>query len=113
MADFKTAFDITNGNEGGYSNDPNDHGGETYAGITRKNFPNWKGWTIVDSHKPIHAGSIINDISLKELTQEFYRRNFWEPLKGDEIQNQELANQVYDFAVNAGVPQALKLLSQS
>jgi len=37
--------------EGGYSNDIDDAGGETYAGISRNNFPDWYGWTIIDDLK--------------------------------------------------------------
>lgn len=35
MAIFNSAFKITMGNEGGYANNPDDSGGETYAGIAR------------------------------------------------------------------------------
>lgn len=113
MADFKIAYDITNENEGGYSNVADDHGGETYAGITRRNFPSWKGWGIVDLFKPLKQGQIINDAILRHFQEDFYKENFWDKINGDEIQSQELANQVYDFAVTAGVGAALKLLNQS
>lgn len=47
MADFKIAFDITNKTEAGYANNPDDSGGETYAGISRNNWPYWEGWKNV------------------------------------------------------------------
>ena len=111
MADFKIAFGITNKNEGGYVNDPADYGGETYCGISRHNFPKWLGWLIVDEHKPLRREQIINDEGLEVLVEEFYKSNFWNPINGDNIPNQDLANQVYDMAVNSGVHQALKLLT--
>lgn len=36
MADFQESFRIAMGHEGGYSKDPDDAGGETYKGISRK-----------------------------------------------------------------------------
>jgi lysozyme family protein len=35
MADFKQAYQLVLQNEGGYVNDPNDPGGETYKGVAR------------------------------------------------------------------------------
>ena len=111
MADFKQAWKITGANEGGYSNVAGDTGGETYAGITRKNFPHWSGWVTVDSHKPISRGTTLQ--SLEPAVESFYKTNFWDPVDGDNITDQTLANDVFDMAVNAGVGEALKLLKQS
>ncbi len=44
MADFKKAFQILEKWEGGYSNHISDTGGETYKGITRKNYPKMSFW---------------------------------------------------------------------
>ena len=35
MAEFETAYYLTNKIEGGYANDQDDKGGETYRGIAR------------------------------------------------------------------------------
>lgn len=112
MADFKIAFGITNKNEGGYVNDPADHGGETYCGISRVNFPHWSGWGIIDNCKTMnHFPEILKASDLlPKLIEDFYKTNFWNPINGDNIPNQDLANQVYDASVNMGVHQALKLL---
>src|SRR6185295_12872250 len=32
-----------------------------------------------------------------------YRTSFWDRIQGDDIQNQQIANSIFDFAVNAGV----------
>ena len=58
MADFLISFKKTNINEGGFVDDPSDSGGMTYAGVSRKWFPNWEGWKIVDAHKPLHRNQI-------------------------------------------------------
>ena len=41
--------------EGGYVDDRDDRGGETYRGISRNNFPDWKGWKKIDGFKPVDA----------------------------------------------------------
>ena len=48
---FEDIFNKTMGIEGGYVDDPDDRGGETYKGISRKNHPAWEGWEIIDSMK--------------------------------------------------------------
>jgi len=113
MANFKIAYGKTNKWEGGYANVAGDNGGETYAGITRKNFPHWKGWGIVDRRKPLKNGAIISDSALEGLIHDFYKTEFWDKIGGDNIEYQELADQLYDQAVNGGVPSALKILKQS
>lgn len=111
MADFLIAYKITSANEGGYVNDPHDSGGETYAGITRKNFPHWPGWIFIDNHKPIKYNTIFPELEL--LVEAFYKIEFWHPINGDNITDQEIANDAYDMAVNAGIGAALKMLKQA
>jgi lysozyme family protein len=120
MANFNEALHLTAINEGGYANDPADHGGETYAGISRKFWPNWQGWLIIDdifatnTQYTSHAISFINDDEeLKELAQQFYKHNFWDVNKLDQINDQQLADSVYDFGVNSGVGKAAKILQEA
>lgn len=51
MAEFNLALKRMLGHEGGYSNDPDDLGKETYKGISRANHKNWSGWTQIDKYK--------------------------------------------------------------
>lgn len=113
MADFIIAYKRTGGNEGGYSDVANDLGGETYCGITRKNFPFWPGWKIVDKNKPLKRGQVIHDPVLEQHKLNFYKENFWNPVRGDEILAQEIANEVYDMGVNKGPKVAIILLQRS
>lgn len=117
MAKFEIAEKITGRNEGGYANDPDDRGGETYAGISRVNWPNWGGWLLIDRIKKEFgkSTSMINkraavDQGLQKQISNFYRINFWNVNKLDLIADQQLANSVYDFGVNSGTARAAKYL---
>lgn len=104
MANFIAAYNVLIVNEGGYRNVSWDLGGETYRGITRKYWPSWSGWVWIDNYKShngsIPAGRIFPD--LEPAVQEFYRNNFWNKVHGDQIDNQQLANMVFDFTVQSG-----------
>lgn len=102
MAEFKTALAIILQHEGGYSNRGTDRGGETYAGVSRKNWPNWAGWAIIDKAKPLKQGQFIKNKRLDGLVEVFYYENFWKRTRGDQIQSQEIANFLFDWLVNSG-----------
>ena len=87
--------------EGYYSNVESDHGGETYAGISRHFFPKWEGWRLLDSENYQNA-------ELSEAVANFYRVYFWYPLKCDLIDNDFIAIVVFNFGVNFGKRQAAK-----
>lgn len=101
MAEFLSAYRIVRKNEGGYVNDPNDKGGETYCGISRNNYPDWKGWKIVDNEKPLKKGALIDNAELEGLVAQFYKQTQWDVMRGDFITSQEVATYIYDWFVNS------------
>jgi lysozyme family protein len=114
MADFKISSKITGGNEGGYSFAPGDTGLETFAGVSRKFWPHWRGWAMIDVYKANHGTKGINSLlanpdMINDIDQ-FYKTNFWDVNKLDSIKDQQIANSVYDMGVNAGVATAAKML---
>jgi lysozyme family protein len=109
---FLEALKRTLEHEGGYVNNPKDKGGETYRGITRKNWPTWKGWAIVDKNKPLKTGQLIKDIELDKLIQDFYFKNFWTPIKADEL-HYWVAYALFDCAVMQGQKTAIKTLQRA
>jgi lysozyme family protein len=119
MAEFIPAYNHTARNEGGYANNPNDNGGETYAGISRKFWPNWGGWKYIDDSKRVNQSAKYINMSIganqkvQALVSEFYKTNFWYPLNLQLINDQQLATNVYDFGVNAGIETAAKRLQQA
>ena len=105
MASFLPAYKLTAQSEGGYSNDPNDTGGETWKGIARNKHPNWEGWSIVDAHKSMSSNwedVLHQDMQLEEDVLRFYEEKFWNKLNLSKISSQAIANEVYDTGVNQG-----------
>ena len=101
MANFRTAFDISKDNEGGWVNDSKDAGKETYRGISRVYFPKWAGWAYIDSLKKsgVIKKGYTND-KLDDYASVFYKEQFWNKLKGDAIKNQDVANLIYDHSLS-------------
>lgn len=93
--DFDQAFDVLIGHEGGYVNHPQDPGGETNFGISKRSYPN---------------------TDIKTLTRDgakaIYKRDFWSPAHCDDLP-ESVRFDVFDTAVNSGVGQAIKLLQRS
>jgi len=75
---------------------------ETYCGISRKNWPTWRGWVIIDKAKPLKYNQILKDKHLADLIEVFYYEHFWKPILGDKINDQRIACFLFDFYVNSG-----------
>lgn len=88
MANFELAIGRTLASEGGakYTNDPDDLGGETKYGISKRSFPN----------------EDIKNLT-EERAREIYKTEYWDRIRADDIQSQEIAAKVFDTAVNMGV----------
>lgn len=89
---FDTAFERVVGLEGGYSNDPEDPGGETNWGISKRQYPH---------------------LDIRNLTREqvkpIYLNDFWNRIHADELYD-GVAYQTFDFAVNSGIETAIRKL---
>lgn len=115
MADFETAFNVTDQAEGKYDNDPDDRGGETYRGRSRKFNPLWLGWRIIDAMKvrKDFPACLETNTELQRLVKESYKQIEWSGIQGDKITNQAIANEVYDNAVNMGVNKSVEYLQRT
>ena len=110
MASYRSAILKVLLTEGGYANDPDDAGGETYKGIARKFWPKWSGWAIIDIAKK-QAGyerALNRNMQLNDAVIAFYKVNFWDKVGGDFIASQTIANNLVDAAVNEGIKGAVK-----
>lgn len=119
MANFLEALKKVLKFEGGYANDKDDAGGETYKGIARKFHSSSKMWAEVDKIK--QTTKVVKQINLlleqnaivqKEVSR-IYKQNYWDALHLDEVKSQRIAYQLFDTAVNMGVSKAIKLAQKT
>jgi lysozyme family protein len=95
MADFQIAVQKTLVHEGGYVNNPDDKGGPTKYGITQADMP----------------GANIANITPEQATM-YYSAHYWKDLYS-QINDQPLAEKLFDCGVLFGVKTAVKLLQIS
>lgn len=114
---FDNAYKETMHFEGGYSFDPNDRGGETYRGISRKYNPTWAGWVTIDKHNPITNGAqtLYNDPILNEQVKTFYMDEYWLRPRFNSVDViwEVLGEKLFDTGVNVGVGRASKWLQST
>lgn len=115
MANFTEAYNLTSAHEGGYVDDPTDRGGETYRGISRVHHPSWSGWEKIDACKGKSAfpAMLDADSALQRSVKSFYKRKYWDRFLGDQIPDQQVANELYDTGVNMGVRRAVRFLQNA
>ena len=100
MSNFNKCLNLVLHHEGGYVNHPEDPGGMTNMGVTKRVYEEWVGHTV-------------SEHTMQNLTEEdvgpIYRKNYWDRLKCDELP-QGLDLCLFDFGVNAGTGRAAKYL---
>ena len=104
MDNFEKFLSVVFGNEGGYSNNPHDRGGETNLGITQ---------STLDRAQLEFTGlpSSVKDLT-RAQAEEIYRVFYWEESKADMLPY-PLCTLHFDAAVNHGVGGAAKLLQRA
>lgn len=108
MADIKKALTKLFGVEGGFQKDPDDNGNWTggKAGVGR----------LVGTKYGICAAS-YPDEDIPNLTLDraaaIYERDFWSPLRLSDVQNQTIATEIFDTAVNCGVGTAARIVQSA
>ena len=118
MADFEKGFKKIIANEGGYVNDKDDKGGETFMGITRKNHPSFIIWKIIDDYVDMYNSTyglvkyIKNNENAMNCIKSVYKKQYWDKLLLDKINSQRVANELFDDCVNRGVNATLRLIRQ-
>lgn len=90
---FDKAFENLIKEEGGYVDHPNDKGGETKYGISKRSYPNLD----------------IKNINLDQA-RAIYKKDFWDIVQGDNLPDDDVACEVLEQAVNMGIKTAVSFL---
>lgn len=89
--------------EGGFVNHPQDPGGMTNLGVTKRV---WEEW----------VGHPVDEKEMRSLTPEkigpMYKKRYWDAIQGDELPA-GVDYVVFDFAVNGGPGRATKILQSA
>ena len=92
---FSRCIEVILLNEGGYVNDPDDPGGETNFGITKRDYP---------------------DLDIKRLTRneaiQIYFQDYWSKMNLLGIIDESVVLEVFDMGVNAGPKTAIKIVQR-
>ena len=99
MANFDILFNRLMEHEGGYINHPNDPGGETMWGVTKR-VARANGYNGSMRQLP------------KSTAQAIAHKDYWRAIKGDDLPD-DVAWQVFDAAYNHGNRQAIKFLQRA
>lgn len=96
MANFDKEIETVLKHEGGYVHDPQDPGGETKYGISKKSHP---------------------EIDIKNLTldqaKKIYKTKYWDKMRLDEIVCQKIAGKMFDMGVNSGIKRSTKIAQKA
>lgn len=109
MANFDEAYAYIAKNEGGLVDNPHDNGGITNHGISLRFLravepARLKAYGIYDIEP--NADTIRG--LRPETAKAIYRGEFWERAPFEKILNQDVANYIFDMAVNMGIAPAIK-----
>ena len=89
--------------EGGFVNHPDDPGGMTNLGVTKKVWEEWVGHDVSEKEMRNLTPTMVASL---------YKRKYWDACRADELVS-GLDYCVFDVAVNSGVGRAIKLLQQT
>ena len=103
MADFQIYAPILKRLEGGFVNDPADKGGATMCGVTLSTYRQYYG-----SHLTVDDLKHISDVEWCHIMQTGY----WDKIKGNQINNQYIAQLCADWCVNSGVKTAVRKIQE-
>jgi lysozyme family protein len=90
-------------NEGGFTDNPNDHGGPTNYGITQADLARWRGTSI--------SAADVKNLTVSEA-EEIYEAFYWDPLECDQIQDQGIATAILDCGILNGIGTCARMAQQ-
>jgi len=103
MSAFETVIKWTLAAEGTFSDHAWDPGGKTIYGVTERSYPEWYAHIIAQQTKELRIAE----------AKAFYRAEFWNKLRGDEIVSIYVAGELFDTGVNMGRATAVVLTQRA
>lgn len=114
MADIKKSIELLKQVEHSNRNEKLLHknkgeDGLTFFGIYEKAHPTWKGWDIVKGYLKFtpeieQCSRILAGVTdLNKLVCDFYKKEFWDKARLDEVKSQKIADEIFIFGVNASM----------
>ena len=98
---FNECLEKVLGHEGGYVNHPDDPGGETNLGVTKRVYSNWTSENDL-------AVKDMKDITVDDVSP-IYKLSYWQKAKCDQLPI-GVDYVIFDMSVNHGVSRAAKFL---
>lgn len=92
--------------------------GLTFMGIYEAAHPNWQGWgqvrAAINAYGDIEKASIAlyNDDALIEKVKIFYKKEFWDKMRLDEVDSELKACELFVFGVNVDTVPAVRVLQR-
>ncbi|HXH54259.1 MAG TPA: glycosyl hydrolase 108 family protein [Gammaproteobacteria bacterium] len=115
MSDFNLAISFVLKHEGGLSNNLADPGGITNYGVSLRFLKalgnNLPPGVIIDEQPTVDAFDVRN-MNIAEARL-LYKQDWWDKYQYGNINDQFLANKVFDIAINIGPAEAAKLLQKA
>lgn len=120
MAKIEEALDIMYRLE--FSNEDNvleqnaTENGWTFMGVYQGAFPNLDLWKTVrqkvqqaNGDMKLAGSMLYNSVAVRELVDDFYKKEFWDKARLDEVVSQQIANEIFVAGVNMGMKKAVML----
>ena len=90
--------------------------GWTFMGIYQGAFPNLDLWKVIRQKMQQYNGDmklvgsmLYNNATVREMVEAFYKKEFWDKAKLDEVHSQQIANEIFVAGVNMGMKKAVML----
>lgn len=92
--------------------------GLTFMGIYEAAHPNWQGWeqvrAAINAYSDLERASVAlyNDDTLIEKVKIFYKKEFWDKMRLDEVDSGLKACELFVFGVNVDTVPAVRVLQR-
>ena len=96
---------------------PNEKG-LTFMGIYETAHPNWQGWgqvrAAINAYGDLEKASVAlyNDDALIEKVKIFYKKEFWDKMRLDEVDSYQKQAEIFIFGVNVDTAPAVRVLQR-